>query len=1092
MLATERELEDRIRAIGQELLGELRESRRSVLAREHWEEALLRRLMESEEFKVQALRFVDVLPTLADDGELVRHLNEYFVDEELPLPGVARWGLRQASRGGLAEHAAAVAVRKAITALAHRFIGGATVKEAAKSARRLWDDGMGFTLDVLGEATVSEVEARHYQQTYLTLLDELAPAVARWPGRHLLDGSRQSAVGSRQSAVGPQTPTHPHTHPPAPRVPATHPHTLRPLPRLNLSVKISSLYSQLNPVDPEESVAAVKERLRPILMCARQRGAAITFDMEQYEAKEITLRAFRDLLAEPGLRDWPDAGIALQAYLRETEADVLALIRWARERGTPVSVRLVRGAYWDYETIVARQNDWPIPVFTDKGGTDLSYERCARHLLEHYPTVETAIATHNVRSIALAVAHARRLGLAAGQYEIQMLYGMADPLKEAVVKQGERLRIYLAFGELIPGMAYLVRRLLENTASQSFLRMGFAEDASPEALLAQPAEAGGNGADGRQDRVDVRTCGRVEEEATRDGEDPPDLTATAISLTPSPPHVHTSTPPHPHTSTPPHTHTSPLPPFRNEPVRRFTDSGERQRFAAAIETVRGQLAREYPLVIGGERRTTGAWEVSTNPARPAEVVGRVAAASAPDAEAAVAAALAAFPGWRRLGARGRAGYLLGAAGQLRARRDELAAWQVFEVGKNWREADADVVEAIDFLEYYAREAVRLEGGPRLHSPPGESNSMRYEPRGVAAVIPPWNFPLAILTGMTAANLAVGNTVVLKPASQSPVIAAGLMEALANAGLPPGVANFLPVPGSDVGEALVVHPQVQVIAFTGSREVGCRILRRAAEVPPEQHHLKRVIAELGGKNAIIVDSDADVDDAVLGTVASAFGYQGQKCSACSRVIVLERLYDAFLRRLIEATRSLRIGEPDDPANLIGPVIDARARERIQATIAAGGTRARLELSVDVSLLGEGHYVGPTIFSGVDPDEPLAQEEIFGPVLCVLRARDLDQALAIANGTRYALTGGIYSRSPANLDRVRQEFEVGNLYINRKITGAIVGRQPFGGFKLSGIGSKAGGPDYLLQMVEPRVTTENTLRRGFAPEPEDAAGEQSGGL
>jgi RHH-type proline utilization regulon transcriptional repressor/proline dehydrogenase/delta 1-pyrroline-5-carboxylate dehydrogenase len=1015
-MAITADLESEIRDIGREILGGLGEARRSVLARERWEEALLRRLMENEDFKIQALRFVDVLPALTDDGDLIRHLMEYFGDQELPLPGLARWGIKQTSGRGLAEHAVAAAVRHAITALAHRFIGGATATDAARSCRRLWDQGMAFSLDVLGEATVSEAEAQDYQNRYLNLLAELAPTVARWPERPMLD---------RNHAITPSL------------------GQPRRLPRLNLSVKITSLYSQLDPVDPEEGIAAVKERMRPILASARERGAAITFDMEQYHTKEITLRAFRELLVEPQFSDWPDAGIALQAYLRETEADVDALVAWARERGVPVAVRLVRGAYWDYETVIARQHDWEIPVFTEKRETDTCYERCARRLIESHPYIETAIGTHNVRSIAHAIAHARRMDLSPGQYEIQMLYGMADPLKEAVVRAGQRLRVYVPFGQLIPGMAYLVRRLLENTANQSFLRLGFAEGVPHEELLRSPGEQASKEA-GEQG------SGGAEAPVSGDGRRSVDGGL------------------------------SPVPSFENEPPLRFTDPAERRRFADAVNRVRSRLGADYPLVIGGQESAAASWMESVNPARPTQVVGRVAEAGTAEANRAVAAALAAFPAWRDIGARRRAEYLFRAADLLRERRDETAAWQIFEVGKHWREADGDVIETIDYLRYYAREAIRLEEGKPVYSPPGEMNAYFYSPRGVAAVIPPWNFPLAILAGMSSAALAVGNTVVLKPASQSPVVAAQLMAVFREAGLPPGVVNYLPGPGAEVGEALVTHPDVQMIAFTGSRNVGCRILRLAAEVGPGQTHLKRVIAELGGKNAIIIDSDADVDDAVLGTVVSAYGYQGQKCSACSRVIVLEGIFDPFLRRLVEATRSLKIGPPDDPGNLVGPVVEARARDNIRSAIEAGKRVARLELEVDVSGLGDGYWVGPTIFSEVPPDSALAQEEIFGPVLAVFRARDLDHALELANGTAYALTGGFYSRSPSHIDRAMREFRVGNLYINRKITGALVNRQPFGGFKMSGIGSKAGGPDYLLQFVEPRVVTENTLRRGFAPE------------
>jgi RHH-type proline utilization regulon transcriptional repressor/proline dehydrogenase/delta 1-pyrroline-5-carboxylate dehydrogenase len=427
----------------------------------------------------------------------------------------------------------------------------------------------------------------------------------------------------------------------------------------------------------------------------------------------------------------------------------------------------------------------------------------------------------------------------------------------------------------------------------------------------------------------------------------------------------------------------------------------------------------------------------------------------------------------------RADYLFRAAAVLRRRRFELAAWQVHECGKQWREADADVAESIDYCEYYGREMLRL--APPLHRDvPGEENVYFYEPRGVVLVIAPWNFPMAILCGMTTAAFVTGNTVVMKPAEQSSVVGAKLMEVFQEIDLPPGVASYLPGIGEEIGPTLTNHPDVAMIAFTGSKGVGLLINRQAAETLPGQDHVKRVLAEMGGKNAIIVDEDADLDEAVHGVTASAFGYQGQKCSACSRVIVLETLHDTFLARLVEATRSLKIAPAEDPGCTIGPLIGEEARRRVLDYIVVGKREARLDYAGEVGPLAqEGYYVGPHIFSQVSPNATIAQEEIFGPVLAVLRAHDLTHALELANGTPYALTGGLYSRSPQNIARVKREFYVGNLYINRKITGALVDRQPFGGLKLSGIGSKAGGPDYLLQFVLPRTTTENTMRRGFAP-------------
>jgi len=522
-----------------------------------------------------------------------------------------------------------------------------------------------------------------------------------------------------------------------------------------------------------------------------------------------------------------------------------------------------------------------------------------------------------------------------------------------------------------------------------------------------------------------------------------------------------------------------VPSFRNEPDLDFSRAEARDALSEAIKIIRRRMGRRYPAVIGGDKVTTAGEIASLNPARPSEVVGVAGRAGIPEADQAVAAARAAWPAWAATPPGERARVLFRAAEILRERRPALAAWEVLEAGKPWREADADVAEAIDYCEYYGREMLRLAPPRMLGEERGEVNEYGYRPRGVAVVIAPWNFPLAILAGMTTAALVAGNTVIMKPAEQTPVVAALLHEMLLEAGAPPGAVHYVPGIGEEAGAHLVAHRDVEVVAFTGSRAVGLGIAREAGVAREGQRGIKKLILEMGGKNAIIVDDDADLDEAVRGVVASAFGYAGQKCSACSRAIVLAPIADVFLARLVEAARSLRVGPAEEPGTFVGPLIDMEARDRVLRAAAAGKGEARVALEVDVAGLGEGYFVGPTILTEVAPQSTLAQEEIFGPVLAVMVARDFDEALALANGTAYALTGGIYSRGPSRIERARREFAVGNLYVNRKITGARVGRQPFGGFRLSGIGSKAGGPDYLLQFLEPRTITENTMRRGFAP-------------
>ena len=455
---------------------------------------------------------------------------------------------------------------------------------------------------------------------------------------------------------------------------------------------------------------------------------------------------------------------------------------------------------------------------------------------------------------------------------------------------------------------------------------------------------------------------------------------------------------------------------------------------------------------------------------------------------AVAAARVAFSRWSQTSFDERARVIRRVADRIRQRRYELAAWEVFEVGKTWAEADADVVEAIDFCEFYAEEARRLGRGRLTQDIPGEVSIETYIPRGVGAIIAPWNFPLAILCGMTVAALVTGNTVVIKPAEQSSVIGALFMQALEEAGMPPGVANLVSGTGEAVGSYLVVHPEVDFIAFTGSREVGTAIWQVAGITHPGQRNLKKVICEMGGKNALIVDTDADLDEAVLGIIHSAFGFQGQKCSALSRLILVGEVGQRLLPRLTEAAAALKIGYPEDPSTDVGPVIDAEAKAKIDHYRAIGKQKHKIAFEAAIPDHLNGCFVAPSIFVDVPIDAQIAQEEIFGPVLSVHQADDLNQAIELANATPFALTGGLYSRSPDNIAKVRRSFQVGNLYINRSITGAIVGRHPFGGFYMSGGGTKAGGRDYLLNFTFPRVVTENTLRRGFAPDTEAEVGRE----
>ena len=513
--------------------------------------------------------------------------------------------------------------------------------------------------------------------------------------------------------------------------------------------------------------------------------------------------------------------------------------------------------------------------------------------------------------------------------------------------------------------------------------------------------------------------------------------------------------------------------FVNEPFTDFSHHRHAAEMRAALVKVGDQLGHEYSLIVGGERVRTTAKLQSHNPARPAQVVGIHQVAAAEEVAQAIDAAGKAFQGWRHAPLEARVSLLLQAAEIIRSRKFEFCAWLTYEVGKNWAEADADVAETIDFLDFYAREAMRLSGTETPIQYPGERNELLSLPLGVGAVIPPWNFPFAIMAGMTAAAIVTGNTVVVKPSPDAPTIAARFLDVLEEAGLPPGVVNLLQG-GATTGDALVTHPQIRFIAFTGSRAVGLEIHEKAARTQPGQIWIKRTILELGGKDAIIVARDANLDEAAEGVLAAAFGFSGQKCSACSRAIVEDTLYDAFLDRIREGIEAISVGDPAENPRM-GPVVNAAARDRILRYIEIGKQEGRL-IAGGQAIASEagGYYIAPTVFADVAPGARIGQEEIFGPVLAIHKVSNFEEALQVANGTVFGLTGSVYSTSQANLDRARQEFYVGNLYLNRKCTGAMVGAHPFGGFNMSGTDSKAGGPEYLQLFTQSKSVAERLER------------------
>lgn len=1012
--------EPRVQEIGRQMLDRARDAKAGVLSSKFYSDALMNWSMKDQAFKVQLFRFVDAFPMLRTPEDIYDHLSDYLGQPGVTVPGVIDAAIKA---GRLAKGVAAGQIGKQITGMASKFIAGTDAQSALPALEQMWSQGIAFSVDLLGEACLSDAEADQYQKKYLDLISNLPAQVAAWPANARLETDH-----------------------------------LGPVPRTNVSIKISALSARVDPIDTEGSIKDLMSRIVPILEVAKAKGVFVNFDMEQFALKDLTLELFERCVQAVDFH----AGLAMQAYLVTGESDARRICDFAKRTGKRITVRLVKGAYWDYQVIHAEQMGWPCPVWPTKRQTDACFERMTDIFLDACPRstseggVKLALGSHNVRSIAAAIAGAERRGLPHASIELQMLHGMADQLKQAAADMGLRIREYVPVGEMIPGMAYLVRRLLENTSNESWLKAGFLDNADAGKLLASPHDAPAQRGPGSSAPAgvtgDADTIGTAEPSSMN-----LERAAERHRLTPAVPELG-------------------LRPFYTEPVRDFSMASVRDTFAKAVASAR----------VPGVQNTT-------TPAEAAEMVARAAGA---------------VRTWGDRDWQARSRVLLEAASRMRERRDELAGVMIKESGKTWREADADVCEAIDFCEYYARLAPGLFRRNRLGRFIGELDEVWYQPRGVCVVISPWNFPLAICCGMTVAALVTGNPVIVKPAEQTPAIAKVLVDILGQALSAAGVESALarsvvqlcPAPGETTGAALVRDPRVAVVAFTGSRDVGLDILHASAPVSPfsgtkvpHPSHIKRVIAEMGGKNAIILDTSADLDEGVLAVRHSAFSFAGQKCSACSRLIVVDAAgptapaISHVTARLVEATRALVVGDPRKPGTDVGPVIDQQAKAMIRSYIdKAKSEGCRLELAVpgpETMTTDDGrtlHFVTPHVFTGVTREHTLAKEEVFGPVLAVMHAASFDDALELANATDYKLTGGVFTRRPSHIEAAKRGYRVGNLYLNRGITGALVGRQPFGGFGMSGVGSKAGGADYLLQFVEPRASCENTMRRGFAPE------------
>ena len=945
-------------------------------------EWLMRRAMGNAALRTQMFRFVDALPAMADDDDLYRHVEEYFGGEVMPR--LFSRAVVQSGRAPGGRKLVAAIARREVARMATQFIVAGDAAGTARELESLWRRGRAATVDLLGEHTRSHAEADRYAARLADLVTVLIDASRAWPANDILERDDLGALA-----------------------------------RVAVAIKPTALAPDFAALTADSGISSAARRLTPILEAATSDGAQVWFDLERYDVKHVTHRLVRELLDRPQFARL-QAGIVVQAYLKDSYEDLASLCQWAAGREVPLGIRLVKGAYWDTETVVAEAASWPVPVYEHKAETDANFERCVRLLHSCHGTVRAAFGSHNLRSLAYAIAAGRAAGVPDTGYEVQLLWGMAEPVHEAFRQLGFRLRVYSPMGDLVPGMAYLVRRLLENTSNDSFVRLRFAEHRDLASLVAQPV------ADFGAVPASVLTPAVVPREATKV--------------------------PEPGSYAP-------------EPLVRWFAPEAPSLMSAALEAVRASFGSDVPGLVGRSELHTSGTIVSVDPADPATVVAVSACCGPSEGDRAVAAAGSAFEAWSRAGPADRAGVLFRAADWLRRRKLEVAALEVFEAGKCWHDADADVAEAIDLLEYYGRQGLRLAQGAEVDSPPGETSRLTQRGRGVAVVISRWDFPLAIPSGMVGAALVAGNTVVLKPAEQVPAVAALLVRALREGGVPDGVVSFVPGLGEELGAHLVNHPGVSLVAFTGSRTVGLAVVESAARTTEGRPEVRRVIAELGGESVIVIDSDADLDEAVPVAVRSVFGSGGQRCSAACRIVTVGAVHGLFVERFVEAARSLAIGPPAEMGTELGPVIDEDSVKRIRDWQDRAEHFGRLVLRRE-DLPGKGYFVGPTIVDDAVPGSPLVTEEVFGPVAVVLCARDFEHALELANQTGAALTAGIVSRSPSHIERASASLRGTWIYVNRAVTGSVVGPKP-------------DGQAYLSQFVDWRVVTENTLRQGFAP-------------
>jgi len=912
-------LEQRIRDIGEDLLTEARRGGR-LLSSAFWSDKLMNWAMKDPAFKTQLFRFVDVFPTLKTPEVVHEHLVDFFRQPGVRPPAALRLGLKA---GSLLKGAMTGTITRQIRSMAQRFIAGEDLDHALPTLSRLWADDTAFTITLLGEKCLCRKDVHTFQQAYLNLVARLADETATWPHR--------------------------------PRAETDH---LGSIPRVNISIKVSSLHPHPDPVDTEGALRGLVETLRPILHEAERRGVQLHLDMEQAKLKDLIFELLRRCVE---ITD-AELGVVLQTYLRSAEEDARRLIELTDRAGRQVTVRLVKGAYWDYEVAHAKHRHWPIPVWTRKSDSDACFERVLKLLVEaipraaHQPGIKLALGSHNARSIAVALALVARNDLPATAVELQMLYGMADQLKAAAARCSLRVREYVPVGKMIPGMAYLVRRLLENTSNESWLRAGFADNASIDQLLASPH-------------------------------------AVDQSASPGPPAAPAGALPTPAPALP---RPAPRHRFTGEPPRDFAQRDVRERFADAVAHIHGSApSRAEP------------------PTAPGEAIDRTGAALA---------------SWQNTLPPQRGELLLRAAQTMADRRDELAALIVSEAGKAWREADIEVCRAIDFCRFFAHMATDVAGDG---SPPD------FHPRrGAVLICPPWSSPLTGACALASAALVTGHCPILGPPAAAPRCSRTVRDIFRQMGCP---ADALLLTAADDSAAVEIatDPRTAVVACAGPSEQISSLIRAASEAasPPQ------IIVDAHGKGAAIIDASADLDDAVLGVMWSAFAHQGQAPGSCSLALVHEARYSVFIERLSDAAAELRIGDPARPGVTIGPIIDHRAYRLINDSIATMKRQARLVHATPLpersQLIPNRQYVAPHVFADVPVSATLCRRPVFGPVLGVMKVESFPEALRRARETALTAACIVYSRKPSNLGAAREELPGRSVFLNQPITAAVTG-------------------------------------------------------